>query len=439
MNFWEAIQFIENNHAYETKLSLQKIKEILQLLGNPQNQLKFIHVAGTNGKGSTSSFLHSMLLAEGYKVGLFTSPHLQCYTDRIRINGINISQEDFASITEMISQKLSPLLAMGMNPPAMFDFMVLMAFVYYAKEEVDYVILEVGLGGLEDATNVINDSLASVITPIGIDHIDILGRDIQQIAYHKAGIIRPKGIVVYHWQIPEVEYVIQEVASKNEATLYSLTTKNIDIIEANLREQVFDLQTSFKDFHQLRIKMLGKHQINNASLAVLTLLALKEHGIIQISDESIYHGLYNNFWAGRLELLLQNPHIFIDGAHNLQGSEVLKSAIEEHFHGRKINMVIGMLKDKDVDGVLNTLMPLCNKVIFTRPNSKRAIDPQELYDRFQFFGKEISVIPSLEEAVIYGLHNTAPDEITIYTGSLYLIGDVKTIILQHLHNDKVAG
>lgn len=439
MNFWEAIQFIEKNHAYGTKLDLESIGEILQLLGNPHEHLKFIHVAGTNGKGSTSSFLHSMLTAEGYKVGLFTSPHLQCYTDRIRINGINISQEDFASIAEIISEKILPLIEKGLNPPALFDIMTLMAFVYYAQEKVDYVVLEVGLGGLNDATNIIKSSLTSVITPIGIDHIDVLGDDVTKIAYHKAGIIKSKGMVVYHWQEADVETVIQEAALEKNAKIYSLQAKDIELIQTDIKEQIFHLNTYLGNYENLKIKMLGKHQVNNAALAVLTLLALRENDLISISNENIYRGLYNNFWAGRLELLLQNPYIFIDGAHNLQGSEVLKEAIEEYFGNKKINMVIGMLRDKDVEGVLNTLIPLCSKVVFTSPNSTRAMEPEELCNNSRLFGKETSIIPSLEEAVLYGLHNTAIDEITVFTGSLYLIGDVKTILLNYLNNEKEAS
>lgn len=439
MNFWEAIQFIEKNHAFGTKLALESIGEILELLGNPHEHLRFIHVAGTNGKGSTSSFIHSMLTAEGYRVGLFTSPHLQCYTDRIRINGINITQEDFASVAEIVSVKVSSLLEKGLTPPALFDMMTLMAFVYFAQEKVDYVVLEVGLGGLHDATNIIKSSLTSVITPIGIDHIDVLGSDIKKIAYHKAGIIKPKGLVVYHWQENDVEAVIQEVALEKNAKVYSLQPKDIELIQADIKEQIFHLSTCFGNYDNLKIKMLGKHQMNNASLAVLTLLALRENNLVPISDESIYRGLYNNFWAGRLELLLQNPYIFIDGAHNLQGSEVLKAAIEEYFGNRKINMIIGMLRDKDVEGVLNTLVPLCNKVVFTRPNSTRAIEPEELCNNTKLFGKETSIIPSLEEAVLYGLQNTSIDEVTIFTGSLYLIGDVKTILLNYLHNEKEAS
>ncbi|SDK20183.1 bifunctional folylpolyglutamate synthase/dihydrofolate synthase [Natronincola ferrireducens] len=439
MNFWEAIQFIEKNHSFGTKLSLENIGKILHVLGNPQDHLKFIHVAGTNGKGSTCSFIHSMLMAEGYKVGLFTSPHLQCYTDRIKINGINASKEDFAAIVDDLSKVILPLLEEGMDPPAMFDMMTLMAFLYFVKEKVDYVILEVGLGGLTDATNIIKNSLISVITPIGIDHIDILGSDLRQIALHKAGIIKPQGMVTYHWQEPMVEEVIKKVAKDKNAKIYSLQEKDVDLLDMNIKEQIFNLSTAFGHYEDLKIKMIGKHQVYNAALATLTLMVLRENNMLSISNDSLFKGLYSNFWGGRLEILHHNPLVLIDGAHNLQGSEVLKQAIQQYFQGQKINMVIGMLRDKDVEGVLGNLVPLCNKVVFTRPNSPRAMEPEELMDKTLLFGKETAIISSLEEAVIYGLKNTALDEVTIFTGSLYLIGDVKNILLNYMHNKKEAS
>jgi len=439
LNFIEAIQFIENSHSFGTKLDLAHMKVLLELLGSPQKQLKFIHIAGTNGKGSTSSFIHSMLKAEGYKVGLFTSPHLQCFTDRIRINGINISPEDFAVYASIIKEQLSSLSAQEFNHPALFDIVTLMAMMYFAKEQVDYVVLEVGLGGLNDATNIIDESLASVITPIGVDHIDILGSDIAKIAYHKAGIIKSKGTVISHWQDPIVEEVIVEVAKKQGAQLNFLRKDDIILCQQDFREQVFHLDTPWGILNDCKIRMIGDHQICNSALAVQTLITLRENQKLTISDQSIYKGLYENYWAGRLELLQDNPLLLVDGAHNVQGSEVLSAAIEKYFKDKKINLVVGMLKDKDVDGVLNNLIPLCSKVIFTKPNNPKAMNPDELANRVHFFGKESYITQTLEESVALALENTAFDEVTIFTGSLYLIGDVRRIITDYIENNKEAS
>jgi len=200
MCFAEAIKFIEECHSHGSRLSFDNMRKILSLLGDPHKNIKYIHVAGTNGKGSTSSFINSILIAAGYRVGLFTSPHLHCYTDRIRINNINMEKDDFVNITSYLKNIITAFSPHEMPYPAMFDIMTLMAFIYYQYQSVDYVVLEVGLGGLLDATNVIEDSIASVITPIGIDHIDVLGDDIKEIAKHKAGIIKRNGIAVTHWQ-----------------------------------------------------------------------------------------------------------------------------------------------------------------------------------------------------------------------------------------------
>jgi len=314
-----------------------------------------------------------------------------------------------------------------------------MAMMYFAKEQVDYVVLEVGLGGLNDATNIIDESLASVITPIGVDHIDILGSDIAKIAYHKAGIIKSKGTVISHWQDPIVEEVIVEVAKKQGAQLNFLRKDDIILCQQDFREQVFHLDTPWGILNDCKIRMIGDHQICNSALAVQTLITLRENQKLTISDQSIYKGLYENYWAGRLELLQDNPLLLVDGAHNVQGSEVLSAAIEKYFKDKKINLVVGMLKDKDVDGVLNNLIPLCSKVIFTKPNNPKAMNPDELANRVHFFGKESYITQTLEESVALALENTAFDEVTIFTGSLYLIGDVRRIITDYIENNKEAS
>lgn len=439
MNFIEAVQFIDKSYSYGTKLDLEHMKILLQILGNPQDQLKFIHIAGTNGKGSTSSFIHSMLKAEGYKVGLFTSPHLHCYTDRIRINGVNISKEDFALYTSIVEETIAPFYEQGFNHPALFDIATLMAMMYFAKEKVDYVVLEVGLGGLNDATNIISQSLVSVITPIGIDHVDILGSDLKQIARHKAGIIKPQGSVISTWQDPIVEEVLAETAAQQNAALYFLRKEQIHMIHQDFKEQIFHLDTSYGILDDCKIRMIGDHQIFNGALAAVTLVTLREDNVLAISNESIYQGLYENYWAGRLELLQDNPLILIDGAHNVQGSEVLASALTQYFNNKKINLVIGMLKDKDVDGVLNNLIPFAHKVIFTKPNNPKAMDPEELANRVNFFGKEIHITQTIEESVGLALENTSLDEITIFTGSLYLIGDARKIITEFIENRREAS
>ncbi|WP_192929770.1 bifunctional folylpolyglutamate synthase/dihydrofolate synthase [Alkaliphilus serpentinus] len=431
MNYLDAIQFIETCQSHSTRLTIENIRLVLSLLGNPHNQLKFIHVAGTNGKGSTSSFIHSILSSEGYQVGLYTSPHLHCYTDRIRINGVNISQEEFADILYQIKRTLQPMLEAGLPYPAMFDLITLVAFVYYHRKRVDYVVFEVGLGGLNDATNVIEKSLASVITPIGIDHVDILGSTIEEIAAHKAGIIKKEGIVIYHWQEPAVEEVIQQTAKDQNAKAYKINQEMLQLLEEDFSGQSFFFEGSFAILPEVKTRMLGKHQLYNAAVAIETILALNHHGLMKVSKEAILRGISTNFWPGRLEILSFNPLMLIDGAHNLPGSEILSAAIKRYFPNKSITLVIGILYNKDVTGVLHTLLPLCNRVIFTKPNNRKATDPSLLAMEALPYQREVLITNTLEEAVATVLQSVKENEVTIFTGSLYLIGGVRKLLLSY--------
>jgi dihydrofolate synthase/folylpolyglutamate synthase len=412
------------------------MNKILSLLGDPHKNIRFIHVAGTNGKGSTSSYIHNILMAAGYKVGLYTSPHLHCYTDRIRINGVNIEKEDFVNITAYLKNIITSLSPHEMPFPAMFDIMTLMAFVYYQYNNLDCVVLEVGLGGLLDATNIIEKSLASVITPIDID---ILGDDQKAIARHKAGIIKRNGLVVSHWQDSSVADVIKQASTDNGAQLYFLNKEDVSINEEGYKGQTFDFCSHGFELPSLTLQMIGRHQANNAALAILTLLILHEQKLIYIPSEAIYRGVYSNIWAGRLELIREHPLLFIDGAHNLQGAVVLAAAIERYFYGRKIKLVIGMLSNKDAAGFLNTLIPVCHQVIFTSPNNPKALEPAKLANQVAFLGKEVHVVERIDEAVMLALETTASNEVTIFTGSLYLIGDVRKIILNHVNSSIIAS
>ncbi len=440
MSFTAAIEFIEFSHAFGTRLNLHTMKFILQQLGSPHERLKVIHVAGTNGKGSTSSHLASMLIAQGYRTGLFTSPHMHCYTERIRVNGVNISEDDFVSIFEQVKAMVMPLVTEDQCPyPAMFDWMTLIGFVYFDRMLLDAVVLEVGLGGLEDATNVIDHPLASVITPIDIDHVDILGAELSGIAVHKAGIIKEGNPVIFHHQLPEADIVIRQTATAHNAQAYCLEPNHIQPLQADLNEQIFNFSNPIYPMVEIKIRMMGVHQVNNASLALLTLLVLRDKGILDISDDALRSGLQQSFWAGRLEVVSQLPMIIIDGAHNLQGANILHTFLLENFPDRKINFVIGMLNNKDTDGVINKLAPLGNKFYFTRAHNPKAVDPVNLAEKIQLFGKDVHAIEDMTEAVQTAVAETTLEEILVITGSLYLVGDAKAILLQTMDEQKKAS
>ena len=435
MNYKEALSYIENTNRFGRVLGLANITRLLELLGNPQEELKIIHVAGTNGKGSTSSFISSMLISGGYKVGLFTSPYLETFTERIRINGINIPEEDLGKATEILKEKVDIMLSEGFNHPTEFEIVTAIAFLYYMQQGVDYVVLEVGLGGRFDATNVISNPLVCVITPISMDHIDYLGDTLPKIAFEKAGIIKENSQVVIYPQDKSVEEVIKDVAKENNATL---TTSNIEkeILTTSISGQSFNCKVWDEEYENVKIGLIGDHQINNAIVAMNVMKVLKENHKINIDKKAIYEGLEKTKWPGRIELLNENPLLIIDGAHNEDGANSLKEAIDKYFSHKKITLVVGMLKDKDVDAVLKLLVPKCEKIITTRPDSDRALSAEELSEKVSLLNKDSKAVGSIKEAVNYAIDTYEDGEVIIFAGSLYMIGEVRAYITKELFKNK---
>lgn len=428
MTYEEALRYIEETHKFGVRLGLGNISKLLELLGNPQDNLNIIHVAGTNGKGSTCSFISKILQCGGYSVGLYTSPYLETFTERIRINGDNIPEIEVASIVTLIKDKIDEMVSQGYSYPTEFEIVTAMAFYYYNKQNVDYVALEVGLGGRYDATNVISKSLISVITPISLDHVDILGDTIDKIAYEKAGIIKENGLVVIHPQEEKAQEVISRVCNEKNASYILADTKNIDVLKSSIESQVFNCKIGNKEYKNIEISLIGQHQINNSVVALNVIDLLKEKFNLNISDSDIFNGLKETRWPGRIEKLKDNPVFIIDGAHNEDGANSLAKSIDKHFEGKNITLIIGMLKDKDVDSVLQILIPRCNKIITTTPDNPRALSPGELKEKIQKYNKEVIDLENIEKAVDYALNNAKDDEVIISAGSLYMIGSVRSIV-----------
>ena len=427
MNYQEALEFIEKSHKFGMKLGLENTFKLLELLGNPQDKLKFIHVAGTNGKGSVCSFISSILKEEGYKVGLYTSPYLETFTERIRLNGNNIPEKDVARIITIMKEKIDKMVSEGYSYPTEFEIETVMAFYYYYEQEVDYVVLEVGLGGRYDATNVIK-SLVSVITSISLDHTGILGDTLGKIAYEKAGIIKEDSITVVYKQSKEAEEVIKSVCKEKNTRYIEADFENLVIKKSDINSQIFDCIIIDEKFENMEISLIGDHQINNAVLALTVIKVLKDEKNIKISDNSIKKGLTNTKWAGRIEKIGDNPIFIIDGAHNEDGAKSLARALENHFNGKKMTLLIGMLKDKDIDSVLQILINKFEKVITTTPDSDRAINSEELKEMIEKYIDNVISIPKIEDAVKYILENAEKDEIIISAGSLYMIGHVRQLV-----------
>lgn len=429
MNYNEALQFIHESHKFGMRLGLDNIKKLLELLGNPQNNLKIIHVAGTNGKGSTCSFISSILKESGYKVGLYTSPFLETFTERIRVNGENISEEEVGKIVSLIKEKIEIMVSEGYSYPTEFEIVTAMAFYYYNQEKVDFVALEVGLGGRYDATNVIDKPVVSAITSISLDHTGILGDTLAKIAFEKGGIIKENCPTIVYPQQEEASEVIKNICAEKKSKYIECDFKNIEIKSSNINSQIYNCNINGKELRDLEIKLIGDHQIKNSIVALNVIEYLNDIKITNISEENIRKGLLETKWPGRIEKISENPMFIIDGAHNEEGAKSLANSIDKYFENKNKILVIGMLEDKDIESVLDLLIPKFNRVITTTPDNPRAIDANKLKEKIERYNIEVTCKPNIKEAVGYALEISNKDDIIISAGSLYMIGNVRTIIV----------
>lgn len=428
MNYKEALKYIEETHKFGIRLGLDNMTKLLDLLGNPQDNLNIIHMSGTNGKGSTCSFITSILKEAGYKVGLYTSPFLETFTERIRINGENIPEEDVARIISLIKEKIEQMVKEGYSYPTEFEIVTTMAFYYYYEQNVDYVALEVGLGGRYDATNIIKSSQVSVIGSISLDHTNILGDNISKIAYEKGGIIKENGVAIVYNQSDEVKNVIKQICYDKNATYIETNFDDIEIKKSDIYSQVYDATIFDESYENIEIKLIGEHQINNSILALTVIKYLECNKGLKIDDKSIRKGLINTKWPGRIEKISENPLFIIDGAHNEDGALSLAKAIDKNFKDRNLTLLIGMLEDKDIDSVLDILIPKFNKVITTTPDNPRAIDSSKLKGKILRYTDNVVDKKDIEEALNYTLESSNDNDVIISAGSLYMIGSIRRLM-----------
>ncbi|CEP82000.1 folylpolyglutamate synthase/dihydrofolate synthase family protein [Paraclostridium sordellii] len=428
MNYNEALKFIHESHKFGMRLGLENIKKLLELLGNPQYNLKIIHVAGTNGKGSTCSFISTILKQSGYKVGLYTSPFLETFTERIRVNGENIPENEVGNIVNIIKEKIEIMVKDGYDYPTEFEIVTAMAFYYFNKEKVDFVALEVGLGGRYDATNVIEKPIATVITSISLDHVGILGDTLDKIAFEKGGIIKENCDVIVYPQKNEASKVLKEICNEKNAEYIECDFEDITLKESNINSQKFDCIINNKEYKNLQINLIGDHQVKNSVVALTTIELIKNKLEILISEEDLRKGLMETKWPGRIEKIKENPMFIIDGAHNEEGAESLAKSIDKYFKGKNKILLIGMLEDKDINSVLDILIPRFNSVITTTPDNPRAIDAIKLKEKVEKYNIEVICKEDINDAVKYVIENSKEDDVIISAGSLYMIGNVRTIM-----------
>lgn len=431
MNYSEALKFLRHLTKFGINPGLSRIEELLRRLGDPHRRLRFFHIGGTNGKGSVAAMVAAILQAAGYRVGLFTSPHLHSYTERIRLNGQEIREEEVAYILTYLRPILENMIERGFEPPTEFEVTTALALYYFGEVEPDYVVLEVGLGGSLDSTNIIPASEVSIITNVGLDHMDYLGTTLSEIAREKAGIIKQGGIVITGADKPEALEVIERVCQQKGATLYRLG-RDIHFKEVLLSQEGGELDWVGlgQSYQRLKIPLLGRHQLINTSLAVAAIEAARRHRGLKVTEGQIREGLAKVFWPGRLEVVYNHPLVILDGAHNYDGALALKQALQEIFSYRRLILVLGILADKEREKIASVLAPLAQRVIVTRPDSPRAGDWEKLALYARRFTPHVQAIRDISQALKMALSLAGPEDLICATGSLYMIADARKWFLE---------
>ncbi len=396
-------------------LGLDTIRHILVGLKNPQDRFKTIHVAGTNGKGSISSALATILKLAGYKVGLYTSPHLVRFNERICINGAEISDENVVKAYQAVRKVHT-----GDREPTFFEFSTAMAFYEFGRQKVDWAVIETGMGGRMDATNIIMPEV-SIISNISLEHQSYLGNTISEIAGEKAGIIKKNIPVITGVSQKAAISALNEAAEKNSAPLY-LFRKDFRVRRNKDGSfHYFGIQNQWKT---MRTALSGSYQVDNAALVLGASEILNQSGA-NLSEDIIRQGLSENRWAGRLEVVRTSPYVILDGAHNLDAAKHLAAFLSGQLSGKNITLVVGILDDKPYEAMMAALLPVCKKVIITQPDIDRAMPPKKLYDIAKLGVKRVTIVPKVADAVQKAMAEAKPDDVICIAGSLYVVGEAK--------------
>ncbi len=408
-------------------LNLDRVKLLLDRLGRPERQFHSIHIAGTKGKGSTAAMIESVLRSAGYRTGLYTSPHLHTFRERMRVNNELISQENFAAVFDSIEPHINVVKGI-----TWFEIVTALAFTYFAQSKIDVGVIEVGLGGRFDATNVLQP-LVSVITSLSLDHMNLLGNTLEQIAFEKAGIIKPHVPVVSSPQRAEALAMIEKTAKERNAPLvvvgkdvtFEMLASSIDGQEFTYKAQAGAsapaAELTLHHEQRYTIPLLGAHQISNAATAITTLKVAEQYGL-SITNEAIVHGLANVKWPGRLEILSRDPLIVVDGAHNADSAQRLAQSLHDIFGNRAWTLIVGISADKDIPAILEALIPIASQVIVTRAHNVRAADLESLAEKVVQHNTQPSIANTVQAAIDLALNN---HDAIIVTGSLFTVADAR--------------
>ena len=423
MNYEQALDYLNSFQTYGIKLGLERMQALCKALGDPQKDLAFVHIAGTNGKGSTASFCYHMLKQAGYKTGLFTSPYIQKFNERIVVNEITITDDQLANYMNKIRNIMENQWSDYFDePPTWFEILTCMSFLFFKEQGCHIVVLEVGLGGDLDSTNVIDQSLVSIIAIIGYDHMDVLGSTIEEIATKKAGIIKKDGLVVVYPQGQQVISVIQNRANQQKAITNLVNKDHIVPKEYNLEGQVFRYKETY-----YTIKMLGTHQVTNACVAIEAMFELQKKGYDKLTDQAIADGLLQTTWPGRLEIVQQDPILLIDGAHNTQGTKNLSKNLKILFPDQKLVFIVGVLVDKEYKEMLEDFYDIAHVFITITPDTTtRSLSSKDLAEFIEQKGSKAISTESVPEAVELANEIAKKENGSICGfGSLYYIGQIR--------------
>jgi dihydrofolate synthase/folylpolyglutamate synthase len=431
-SYQKTIDYLYGLQKHGIKLALSNTHALMKVMGNPHKKFRSVHIAGTNGKGSTSAFLAGMLTAAGYRVGLYTSPHLVCFTERFRIDNVQISEQKVVELARRVREGSRSVPAAdggkALNP-TFFEVTTAMAFSWFAENSVDIAVIEVGMGGRLDSTNVITP-LVSVITNIDLEHTEFLGGTLELIAREKAGIVKPGVPVVTGAIQPSVVEVIEREAAVKHARVFRLTK---DFMAHNIfhdRMQVFDYRGMHASYSKICITMHGKYQVDNACLAIAAAECMRNKGIT-IGEAAMRRGLEQTRWEGRLELVAQKPDIILDGAHNPASAKMLAGAVREMKAAyRRLVLVVGILSDKDYRGIISELVPLAEHVIATRPQYSRAMDIHTLASEIRELHSAVITAETVGHAITKAREISTADDLILVTGSLYVVGDARAVLVQ---------
>ncbi len=424
----ECLDFMDELKKSGIVPGLGSIKELCRRLGNPQDAFPCIHIAGTNGKGSVLAYLSTVYKTAGYRVGAFSSPAVFNPRETIRVDGKNMTKKAYTEGLEKIKEAVETIKADGLPAPTAFETEVALAFLYFADKKCDIVMLEAGMGGREDATNLITRTLAAVLMPIGMDHMQFLGGTLDKIAYQKAGIIKKGCVAVSAVQQEEAAAEIRKEADKQGCSCIFATVP--EKIKYGLKKQKFTYRDAFGTLHKdMEITIPGVCQAENAAVAIEVVEALNRQNAFVVSEENLRHGLLETSWPGRFEVLREKPYFVIDGAHNEPAAKKLVQSVSAYFSNKRIIYIMGMLKDKEYEKVAEITYPYADQIItVTPPENKRALSAMDLAAAVSAYHPQVTTAGSVEEAVEMAYLLAGKEDVILCFGSLSFLGRVRDIL-----------